>query len=93
MSSYRFMSTITTYIFLAANVLVESFVLYVTVDGALHHRGPVVVFYVAFPTGLNQKTLPTRNVLLEALFPKVLDSVVVGISQEVIYSAIDGMIL
>lgn len=87
------MSTITTYIFLAANVLVKSFVLYVSVNGALHHRWPVVVFYVAFPTGLNQKALSTRNVLLEALFPKVLNSVVVGISQEVIDSAINSMIL
>ena len=48
-------------------------------DLTLHHCAAVVIFNVAFPSGLRH-----RRTLGEALFPEVLDGVIIGVSQEVV---------
>lgn len=62
------------------------------VDRALHHRGAIVVLYVAFPSRLYHKALAPLQVLLKALLPKILDCIVVRVSQKVIDVTLDRMI-
>lgn len=80
-------------VFLSANILIQSFVLNVPVDTALHHGGTIVVFNEAFPSGLGHEALATSRILLEALLTEVLNRIVVCISQEIIDVSLDSMVL
>lgn len=67
-----------TYIALFADILVDRLMHNVSINFALHHCATIVIFYVTFPAGFRH-----RRTLSETLLPEVLDSIVVGISQEV----------
>ena len=63
-----------TYIFLLANVLVESRVPNMALNRTLHHRASVVVLDEVFPSWFGQVII-----LREALLAEVLNGVIVSI--------------
>jgi hypothetical protein len=67
-----------TYVALFTDVLIYSWVLDVSMDFALHHCTTIVIFDVPLPTSLWH-----RWTFCKALLPKVLDGIIVGISQEI----------
>jgi hypothetical protein len=58
--------------------------LYFSINLALHHSGPIVIFDVASPSGLIHEATVILLVLLKSLFAEILDSVVVGVGEEVV---------
>jgi hypothetical protein len=74
--------------FLLSDVVVEGSVLDVSLDGALHHGRPVVIFNITFPAGFWQS-----GALCETLLAEILDSVVVCIGQEIVDLIVTCMVL
>jgi hypothetical protein len=76
------------YFFLLPDSLRDVNIVNVLVDLALHHGAPVVVLDVSLPSVLRH----CRR-LSEALFPEVLNCIIVSISQEVVQALLLSVIL